>query len=256
MSRVSTVEADSRPKNQKRPLAKRLKRGGKIAGLILAGAVVATVGTCEIAATDFNRRYGSLPCHQLNLPDVPGAAELEDHLCFSVAGEQPQRIGVERTALPGERYANTLWLEWNFDGATEFARQEKPDAEPITLITDAEGTPLSTQVRSHWVIGSYPFSQSRYDRGSDHEEVCSFGRMRVTVTNAFHTPVVAGENGEVLDPEGKGGINRFIYRTVSRYAMAIGNFFKSALRPLRTAESNEIPDENHAARSQPVFQNQ
>ncbi|MFH1393702.1 MAG: hypothetical protein ABIH29_02370 [Candidatus Micrarchaeota archaeon] len=251
MSRVirSIVERESQSKPEK---AKR-KILRRVVPLAAAGLVIGTIGTCEVAATDFNHRHGSLPCHELNLPDVPGATELEEGLCLSIAGEQPQRIGVERTLLPGGRFANTLWLEWNYDGATEFARQHKPDAEPITLITDSSGAPLATQVRSHWIIGSYAFDTEGYGRGSDHEEVCSFGHIRVAVTNAFHTPVVAGGNGEVLDPQEKGGINRFIYRTVSRYAMAVGDFFRSSLRPLRATGQNEIPDAEHPARSQPVF---
>ncbi len=240
--RVSQVPADT-PKKSKGPM-KKLARAGKTTGLIVGGAAVAAIATCEISAYEFNERTANVPCDRLRLPDVPGADELEENLCVSVSGEQPSKIGVERRVLRDGKVAITLIPEWNYDGVTEWVRKSGPDAEPVTLITGADGTPIHVDIRSHWRVG----------RCDATELVDAYGKARIVFANAFHTPVVAGCSPEVHNADEHGSfLNNVVFRTVYRYAMAVGNLFFGSLSPLRAAERNEVPGENHPARTQSFF---
>jgi hypothetical protein len=220
--------------NKKRKLA---YAAGVAAGLITVG-----VGSCSYGAKKFDGSSRSIGCEQPNLPEVAGAEALTESICVSVSGEQPLRGGIERTDLGNGRVANTLFLEWNFDGATEFAKLTKPDAEPITLITE-NGRPLEIHVRSHWRVGVYNFEDC----------VRESGRALVVIANAFHTPVVAGCSPRVIDVNRRGGINTFVFNTVSDYARAAGHYQHDSFGPLQSIVANEIPAANHPARTQPIF---
>ncbi len=218
-----------------------------IAGAIcgtLAGGVGVPVGSCSIQAKRFKKSASQLPCKELVLPKAAGAKPLEENICVAVSGEQPKKIGVESKELGDGKEAHTLFVEWDFDGITEKVRSKKPDAEPITLITE-DGEPVEVHVRSHWRVGKYDFDECK-DESSD--------KVVVAVANGFHTPVIVSEcQSEIVDPENKGGINSVIFKAVSGYARAVGQWFLDNFKPLRKADVNEVPGKDHPARSQPVF---
>lgn len=142
-----------------------------------------------------------------------------------MSGEQPEKIGVEEKALTGGRKAHTLFLEWDFDSITERLKKRKQDAELITLITQ-DGRPVEIQVRSHWRIGVHKFDECRQ----------SSGKAVIVITNAFHTPVVAGCNPVVIDPAQNCGIDTTVFKIVYNYARASGYFDLDSFEPLRKAE--------------------
>jgi hypothetical protein len=220
--------------------------------LIVASAILGTlavgssgvVGTTSIQAKRFNKSASDLPCKTLNLPDAAGAKPLSESICVAVSGEQPKKIGVESRDLGNGKEAHTLFMEWDFDGVTEKVKSKKPDAEPITLITE-DGEPVEVHVRSHWRVGKYDFEECKEEDS---------GKVVVAVANGFHTPVVVSEcQSEIVDPENKGGINSVIFRAVSGYARAVGQWFLNTFKPLGKADVNEVPGEDHPARSQPIF---
>ncbi len=213
-----------------------------IAGLISTALVAGPVGTCSYEASRFNGSVSRLPCGRLSLPEAAGRKPLTENICVAVSGEQPKKIGIERTDIGGGRTAHTLFLEWDFDGITEGMRKEKPDAEPITLITK-DGIPVEIHVRSHWRVGVHDFNECRQPSG----------KVVVAVSNAFHTPVVVGCEAKVVDPKKKGGMGSFVFGVVSDYARAVGQWFIKSFRPLRDASVNEVPAPDHPARTQPLF---
>jgi len=205
----------------------------------VALGLAATVGTCNIQSARFNGR--ELPCQRLSLPDAAGAEPLSESICVAVSGEQPAHVGVERTDLGNGRVANTLFLEWDFDGMTEFARVHKPDAEPITLITQ-DGRPAEVHIRSHWRVGRFDFNECQHD-----------GRVTIAIANSFHTPIVAGCEPEVVDTEGRGGINSFVFNTIYGYGRAVAQTYSGSFEPLAGLNENEAPGPEHRCREQPLF---
>ena len=205
---------------------------------------LAFVGWCNIQGRRFEAK--ELPCETPNLPDVAGAKPLTEHICIAVSGEQPQKLGIETSDLPEGRKRNTLFLEWNYDGATEHIRLHKPDAEPITLITDNKGTPLEIQVRSHWRIGKFKFDECQKE-----------GKVKIAITNSFHTPIVAGCEPTVVNPNQQGEANRvaytFVFNTIYFYGRACGQDFIHTFQPLEYYPKNEIPGPDHKCREQPIF---
>ncbi len=100
---------------------------------VVAGAVA---GFCAYEANDFRKHRNELPCERLNLPKVAGAEPISENICIAVSGERPKRVGVESAPLPNGKVANTIFLEWDYDGFSEVLKHVKPDAEPVTLVTD------------------------------------------------------------------------------------------------------------------------
>jgi hypothetical protein len=217
------------------PKSKKMKAA--LGSFLAAGAIV---GSCEIQSARFDG--ANLPCQRPNLPDVAGAEPLAENLCIAISGEQPARVGIERSDLGNGRIANTLFLEWNFDGATEGIRVHKPDAEPITLITDGEGRPLEVHIRSHWRVGRFDF-----------EECQQTGRVTVAIANSFHTPIVVGCEPTVVDTTHKGGINTFVFNTIYHYGRAVGQTRNGSFQPLGSYADNQAPDPEHRCREQPLF---
>jgi hypothetical protein len=213
------------------------KKGKAALGSFLAAAAI--VGSCEIQSARFDG--ASLPCQRPNLPDVAGAEPLAENLCIAVSGEQPARVGIERSDLGNGRIANTLFLEWNFDGATEGIRVHKPDAEPITLITQ-DGRPMEVHIRSHWRVGRFDFGECQHN-----------GRVTVAIANSFHTPIVAGCEPTVVDTAARGGINTFVFNTIYHYGRAAGQTYNGSFQSLGSYTNNEAPGPDHRCREQPLF---
>ena len=238
------------------------KTGKAALGLALSSSFV--VGSCSLQARVFDGTK-SLPCEGLLLPYVEGepakdgyggeggqgnaSTNLTKNVCIAVSGEQPKKVGVEQHELGGGRVATTLFLEWDFDGIAGPLKAKKPDAEPITIITDKDGTPLEVQVRSHWRVGKCTYPRYFSDLDTDY----SHFPVRVAITNQFHTPVIVGCTPEVLDPAKKGGINTFVFNTVMGYAKAVGQNFIGSFTPLKPFDKNEPPAPDHPARMQPIF---
>jgi hypothetical protein len=214
-----------------------------IAAAIGTALVGGGVGTCSLQANRFNGSASRIPCRSLRLPEVAGAKALTESLCVSVSGEQPGKIGVESKNLGNGRKAHTLFLEWNFDGITEFARKSGADAEPITIIVK-NGKPVEIHTRSHWRVGEHDFTDC----------VQPSGKVVVVVANAFHTPVVAGCDPTVVDAKGEGG-SSFVFDTVSDYARAVAQteLGRDGFKPLRETKENEVPGPDHQCRTQPLF---
>lgn len=220
---------------------RRIRRKLLYAGAICGALITSAIATCSFEAGVFNRSASQLPCKKLNLPKE--SKPLSESICIAVSGEQPKKIGVEKTDLGNKRTAHTLFLEWNFDGVTEGLRKEKPDSEPITLITE-DGKPAEVHVRSHWRVGVYDFDSCKLPTG----------KVVVAVANAFHTPVVVSEcESRISDPKKKGGINTLVFKAVSDYARAVGQWCLDTFRPLKSAKVNEVPGPDHPARTQPLF---
>lgn len=190
----------------------------------------------------FNSSVQELPCERLNLPLAAGRKPLTENICVAVSGEQPANIGIEDKDLGKGRKAHTLFLNWDFDGITEGLRSRKPDAEPITLITD-NGKPMEIDVRSHWRVGVHDFDKYRQ----------ASGKAVIAITNAFHTPVVVGCDPTVIDAAESGGINTSVFKIVYDYARAIRSLNIDSFAPLRAAEKNEVPGAEHPCRTQPLF---
>ncbi len=224
------------------PKTKRWKRSLVYTGIVLGALVGTPVTTCSIQAYRFDKNVKELPCKKLNLPDAAGAKPLTESICVAVSGRQPKKIGIETHVLSKNKKAHTLFLEWTFDGYTESIKKTIPDAEPITLIT-VDGKPVEIHIRSHWRVGVHKFDDCKN----------SSGKVLVAVTNAFHTPVVPGCDVKITNPKKKDFFNTFIFKSVSRYAKAVGQWYLDTFKPLRNANKNEVPDNGHRARTQPLF---
>jgi len=212
--------------------------------VVTAAIVSATSGgSCHYEAGRFNSMANNLPCRGMTLPKVAGAEPLAENLCIAISGEAPQKIGIESKKIGEGRFAHTLFLEWDFDGLTEVLKHHKPDAEPMTLITDEDGKPLQLQWREHWRVKMQNFDDCKNN----------LGKVVIAITNSFHTPVVMGCKSKHGSPESSSWTDGAISSVTDFYARLTGSASVGTFWPFLKAEKNDPPSQDHPARTQPIY---